>query len=85
MDLTQLRPSRNTEERLQSGLPIDRAYITGRIGAIYSALADCGVFVEQMHGHVGHNDWSWLQKELCDVDAAISVVRKDLADKGHDL
>lgn len=85
MELTKLCPSRNTEERLRSGLPIDRAYIAGRIALAYAVLADCGIFVETMHGAQGHADWSWLQKELCDVDAAISVVRKDLADKGDVL
>ncbi len=66
-------------------MPIDRAWIEGRIGLAYSILADCGVFVERMHGHVGHSDWSWLQKELCDIDAAISIVRRDLANKGNSL
>lgn len=81
-DLTRLAPSRNTEERLQSNMPIDRAYISGRIGSIYSALADCGIFVERMHTH---EDWKWLQTELRAIEAAIGTVRRDLASKEMSL
>ncbi len=45
-------------------------------------LADCGIFVERMKSH---EDWSWLQKELVELDGAIDVVRRDLAVKGDML
>ena len=82
MDTTKLRPSRNTEERLLSGMPLDRAYIAGRITAIYSALADCGIFVERMKNH---DDWHWLHGELLEASEAIDIVMGDLAVKGDIL
>lgn len=82
MDTLKLRPSRNTEERLQAGMPIDRAFIGSRLTSIYAVMADCGVFVERLKSH---EDYTWLHNELRDVEAAIDVVRKDLANKGDML
>lgn len=82
MDATKLRPSRNLEERLQANLPIDRAFIAGRIGAIYSALADCGIYIERLENH---SDWTWLADELREAGEALSTLQSDLAIKGDTL
>ena len=83
MDTTKLRPSRNCEERLKSDImSVDRAFIAGRIASIYSALADCGIFVERMKNH---DDWHWLHGELLEASEAIDIVMGDLAVKGDIL
>ena len=80
--MDKLLVSHNLTERLEMGLPLDKAFAAGRLTAIWSAIADLGCCCEKLPDSGAAVQ---LSEELTRIAEALDTLNLDVLKKGGEI